>query len=401
MKKENGITMITLVVTIIVLIILAGVSITTLLGDNGIITKAKQTRQNILYAGQEEQEQLNQLFWEMEQGGNYTEDEENDKKDQMIELLQKQVEELKQQVADLQGENAELEEQVANLNSQIEDLNKQINDLKAEIAEKDIEIADLQKEVALKQESINNLQGQLDSLNSQLAQTNATAAHILKDYRAYSGGQLVVGTMPNNGAVSASLNAGQSYTIPAGYHNGSGKVTANSLASQTQGTATANNISSGMTAWVNGQLITGNGADVNNAENNSKKVDTIVYKWGTIPNNGKYYAQKTENYIIDKDVSNIKYVFLYIVLDNDANASDYRFRLDGNIISNYNDLNPLFHYSGSVNNYEERVILFDVSAYSNFKVEVYSTNNYGPPGAAVYYTCSFLPDANITQEINQ
>jgi len=41
MKKENGITLIALVITIIVLIILAGVSINLVLGDNGIITKAK------------------------------------------------------------------------------------------------------------------------------------------------------------------------------------------------------------------------------------------------------------------------------------------------------------------------------------------------------------------------
>ena len=34
------------------------------------------------------------------------------------------------------------------------------------------------------------------------------------------------GTMPNNGAVSQTLNGGQSYTIPAGFHNGSGTVTA-------------------------------------------------------------------------------------------------------------------------------------------------------------------------------
>ena len=36
----------------------------------------------------------------------------------------------------------------------------------------------------------------------------------------------------NRGAVSSSLNCGGSYTIPAGYHNGSGKITANSLFSQ-------------------------------------------------------------------------------------------------------------------------------------------------------------------------
>ena len=67
----------------------------------------------------------------------------------------------------------------------------------------------------------------------------------------------LVGTMPNKGAVTASLNCGGSYTIPAGYHNGSGRVTANSLASQTSANATAGNIVSGKTAWVNGNKITG------------------------------------------------------------------------------------------------------------------------------------------------
>ncbi len=42
MRRERGITLIALVITIIVLIILAGVSIQLLLGENGIITKAKK-----------------------------------------------------------------------------------------------------------------------------------------------------------------------------------------------------------------------------------------------------------------------------------------------------------------------------------------------------------------------
>lgn len=66
------------------------------------------------------------------------------------------------------------------------------------------------------------------------------------------------GTMPNQGTKNASLNCGASYTIPAGYHNGSGKITANSLSSQTSGTATAAYIRKGYTAWVNGTKITGN-----------------------------------------------------------------------------------------------------------------------------------------------
>ena len=41
LKKNKGITLVALVVTIIVLIILAGISISLLFGDNGIITKAQ------------------------------------------------------------------------------------------------------------------------------------------------------------------------------------------------------------------------------------------------------------------------------------------------------------------------------------------------------------------------
>lgn len=65
------------------------------------------------------------------------------------------------------------------------------------------------------------------------------------------------GTMTNQGAKTASINCGESYTIPAGCHNGSGKVTANSLSSQTSGTASAGDILTGKTAWVNGNKLTG------------------------------------------------------------------------------------------------------------------------------------------------
>lgn len=46
MKKNKGITLITLVITIIVLIILAAVSLATLTGDNGLINRAIQARKN-------------------------------------------------------------------------------------------------------------------------------------------------------------------------------------------------------------------------------------------------------------------------------------------------------------------------------------------------------------------
>lgn len=84
-------------------------------------------------------------------------------------------------------------------------------------------------------------------------------------------GEILTGTMSNQGAKSASLNAGGSYTIPAGYHDGSGIVSANSLVSQTVGTATAENILNSYTAWVDGVKITGsmtnNGATLHSLTN--------------------------------------------------------------------------------------------------------------------------------------
>ena len=263
-QTENGITMVSLVVTIIILIILAGVSINVTIGDNGLITKAKQSKQNILLAGEAEAIQLNQLYHDLDISGELTEDEESTKKDEIIALLQKQVEELQKQVEALKTENAELKKQIEELRSQIASLQKEVEELRKQIADKNIEIEELKKQVSEKEEKIKELQEQLNNINSLLSQTNATADKILMGYKAYSGGKLLTGTMANNGALNASLNCGQSFTIPSGYTSG-GKVTANSLASQTPGNATANNISSGKTAWVNGQLVTGNGADVSNA----------------------------------------------------------------------------------------------------------------------------------------
>ena len=45
MKKEKGITLIALVITIIVLLILAGVSTAMLTGENGILTQANNAKQ--------------------------------------------------------------------------------------------------------------------------------------------------------------------------------------------------------------------------------------------------------------------------------------------------------------------------------------------------------------------
>ena len=45
-KKNEGITLIALVVTIIVLMILAGVSVSMLTGQNGILNRAAEAKEN-------------------------------------------------------------------------------------------------------------------------------------------------------------------------------------------------------------------------------------------------------------------------------------------------------------------------------------------------------------------
>lgn len=70
-----------------------------------------------------------------------------------------------------------------------------------------------------------------DGTNFQLqgegASGNATASDLLSGKTATTDAGLITGTMANRGAVNASIaTEGGSYTIPAGYHNGSGKVTA-------------------------------------------------------------------------------------------------------------------------------------------------------------------------------
>lgn len=93
-------------------------------------------------------------------------------------------------------------------------------------------------------------------LASQTSAT-ATASSILSGETAWVNGLLINGTMVNNGAMNYEISAGGVQEIPEGYHNGLGVITATSLSSQTLGTAVADNIVSGKTAWVNGEKITG------------------------------------------------------------------------------------------------------------------------------------------------
>ena len=66
LKNRKGITLVALVVTIVVLLILAGVSINLVLGNNGIIAKAKEAQRKSAEASQNDLKGMNGLVSEME-----------------------------------------------------------------------------------------------------------------------------------------------------------------------------------------------------------------------------------------------------------------------------------------------------------------------------------------------
>lgn len=65
-----------------------------------------------------------------------------------------------------------------------------------------------------------------NTYDADTSDANATASQILTGATAYINGSKVTGTMTNNGAVSGTIGSKTgSYTVPTGYHDGSGTVT--------------------------------------------------------------------------------------------------------------------------------------------------------------------------------
>ena len=73
-KSTKGITLISLMVTIIILLILAGVSIDTLTGNNGLLNRAKDVKIATEIAGIKEKIQIDILGEEEWNNGNISDD---------------------------------------------------------------------------------------------------------------------------------------------------------------------------------------------------------------------------------------------------------------------------------------------------------------------------------------
>ena len=83
-----------------------------------------------------------------------------------------------------------------------------------------------------------------NTFDADTSDANATAGEILSTKTAYVNGNKITGSMPNNGAANVTVSSTSGASIPAGYYDGSGKAVIDSTSASA---LTANNIRQGVT----------------------------------------------------------------------------------------------------------------------------------------------------------
>lgn len=114
----------------------------------------------------------------------------------------------------------------------------------------------------------------------------AAVAEILSGKTAYVRGAKLTGTMKNNGAVTGTISAKAGvYTVPQGYHDGSGKV---SIASTEQAKIVPENIRDGVTILgVEGKM-----SGTEGAKPQSKSVTPSTEEQVVLPDTGYNYLSQ-------------------------------------------------------------------------------------------------------------
>lgn len=130
------------------------------------------------------------------------------------------------------------------------------------------------------------------TFDSDTQDATATVAEILLSKTAYARGAKLTGTMPNNGAVTGTIaTKAAEYTVPQGYHDGSGKV---SISSTEQAKIIATNIRQG----INILGVTGTMSGTEDVRAEAKTVTPATTAQTVTPSTGyNYLSQVTVNAI--------------------------------------------------------------------------------------------------------
>lgn len=131
-----------------------------------------------------------------------------------------------------------------------------------------------------------------NTYDSDTSDDTATAAEILATKTAHARGTALTGSMPNNGAVSGTISTlNGDYTVPQGYHDGSGKVV---ISATEKSKIVAGNIRQGVT--ILGVEGTMSGSEDVNAQ--TKTVTPSASAQTVTPDTGyNYLSQVTVNAI--------------------------------------------------------------------------------------------------------
>ena len=124
-----------------------------------------------------------------------------------------------------------------------------------------------------------------NTYDSDTSDDTAAVAEILSGKTAHARGTQLTGTMPNNGAVSGTISSrDQTYTVPQGYHDGSGTV---QIASVERQKIIAGNIKAGVTILSIEGTYTGEGVSAQ-----SKTVTPTMQQQTILPDTGYDYLSQ-------------------------------------------------------------------------------------------------------------
>ncbi len=297
--KEQGITLIALVVTIILLLILAGVTISQIAGSNGLFRRARQAVEKYKNAAEEEQIQIGMLEQYESDFSVVVGGEGEDKASVNIKEFTVSGDAKNKQITvklTVEGEASKIQLSIDNGKTWVPNEEEKLEE--TEGAEEETEYTytfenlDLGKSYYVRVKVYDTEGKYVEAISDIVTLSNSITAEekdVLKDktYLAEDG-SVKTGTMPNNAGITETLDAGKEKIIPAGYTSG-GKITAKDLASQTPGDATAAQILNNKKAWVKGTQLTGSMPDKSgqtvkaSSVSNNGTTTTL-----TIPANGYY-----------------------------------------------------------------------------------------------------------------